>query len=553
MWPTAPPGVLAGVRRAPRLITSRVSFLVARRWNRQQTTARGSITLVSRTNFRVLGLLLVLALLLVACGQKPGVHVDGGPLASGQGGGGGGQVDDGMGGDGGGAVVDDEFAVDDFEAGEGGAEIDGSGNGSGGSGGSNGASGGSANGSSSGGGGGDGGGDGGGGGGDGGGNGGGGSGTREPQGSDRTGVDDDSITIAIHAPVTGAAPLPATSFEKARDVYWRWITEEKGEDILGRSKVEVIFADDRFEPSTARQVCRQLADRAFIVVGGGGTDQIQACGQLAAQTNVPYFSPGVTEAGLEGNPWYFPASMTYAQQGPLLAQMVSSKFGDKKTAGVVTQTPNFDDAVRGWEQGVQQHGVNYHQTLRHPRGDTSWYSGYANQLADAGVEIVYVNMSPLDYIRFAQVSGDQGHDFQFVGPGVTSGLNAVLNSGCPAVDGGIFFSPFPSLDVIDDIDPEFNQASSKFGTPNDDLALALWGIAKAQHELFKKYESTFGDDLTREDFRAVVESAGKVEGGIFPPVNYSPDTDFGGTGVHVLEADCGAERYRDAGTFKSSF
>jgi branched-chain amino acid transport system substrate-binding protein len=489
----------------------------------------------------------VLALVLVACGQKPGVQVEGDTLAGGPQTG-----DDGMGGDGGGGgaeVGSDEFDVDVDGGADGGTSPEG-----GATAGDGGDSASGGNGSGSGGGNGDGGG-GGGDAGDGGGDGGEGAqqGTREPQGSDRTGADEDTITLAVHAPVTGAAPLPATSFEEARDLYWRWLTEEQGETVLGRSNIEVIFADDRYEPSTARQVCRQLADRAFLVVGGGGTDQIQACGQLAAQTNVPYFSPGVTEAGLEGNPWYFPASMTYAQQGPLLAQMVSSKFGDKKTAGVVTQTPNFDDAVRGWEQGVQQHGVNYHQTLRHPRGDTSWYSGYANQLADAGVEIVYVNMSPLDYIRFAQVSGDQGHDFQFVGPGVTSGLNAVLNSGCPAVDGGIFFSPFPSLDVIDDIDPEFNQASSKFGTPNDDLALALWGIAKAQHELFKKYESTFGDDLTREDFRAVVESAGKVEGGIFPPVNYSPDTDFGGTGVHVLEADCGAERYRDAGTFKSSF
>jgi ABC-type branched-subunit amino acid transport system substrate-binding protein len=499
---------------------------------------------MSVTMIRSMAAPLVLVLLLVACGQKPGVQVEGDALAGGQ------QApgDDGMGGDGtggsGAEVGSDEFDVDA----DGGGDVSADG----------GTSTGDANeGAQAGNGGGDdaegqdGGEAGAGGGGEGGE--GGQQGTREPQGQDRTGVDDDTITIAVHAPVTGAAPLPSTSFEKARDLYWRWVTEEQGETILGRSNVEVIFADDRFEPSTARQVCRQLADRAFLVVGGGGTDQIQACGQLAAQTNVPYFSPGVTQAGLEGNPWYFPASMTYAQQGDLLAQLVSSKFGDAKTAAIVTQTPNFDDAVAGWEQGVQQHGVNYDQTLRHPRGDTSWYSGYANQLGDAGVEVVYMNMSPLDYIRFAQVARDQGHEFQFIGPGVTAGLNDVLGSGCPAVDGGIFFSPFPSLDVIDDIDPEFNKAASKFGTPNDDLALALWGIAKAQHELFKKYESTFGEDLTREDFRAVVESAGKVEGGIFPPVNYSPDTDFGGTGVHVLEADCGPERYRDGGTFKSSF
>jgi ABC-type branched-subunit amino acid transport system substrate-binding protein len=499
---------------------------------------------MSLTMIRSMAVPLVLALVLVACGQKPGVQVEGDTLAGGP------QADDGMGGDGtggGGAEVGaDEFDVDVDGGGDGAASTedgatagdggDGAAAGDGSGGGGDGDGGEAGNGSD-------------------GGDGGEGSqqGTREPQGSDRTGVEDDTITIAVHAPVTGAAPLPATSFEEARDLYWRWVTEEQGETILGRSNVEVIFADDRYEPSTARQVCRQLADRAFLVVGGGGTDQIQACGQLAAQTNVPYFSPGVTEAGLEGNPWYFPASMTYGQQGDLLAQMVSSRFGDAKTGAIITQTPNFDGAAQGWEQGVQQHGVNYDQTLRHPRGDTSWYSGYANQLADAGVEVVYVNTSPLDYIRFAQVARDQGHDFQFVGVGVTMGLNAVLNSGCPAVDDGIFFSPIPALEAMDEIDPEFKQAAQALGTPDDDLAVALWGIAKAQHELFKKYESTFGDDLTREDFRAVVESAGEVSGGVFPPVNYSPDVDFGGQGVHVLEADCGSEQYRDGGTFQSSF
>jgi hypothetical protein len=169
------------------------------------------------------------------------------------------------------------------------------------------------------------------------------------------------------------------------------------------------------------------------------------------------------------------------------------------------------------------------------------------------VEVVYVNMSPLDYIRFAQVASDQGHEFEFVGVGVTMGLNDVLNSGCPAVGNGTFFSPIPALETVGDIDPEFQQAADALGAPDDDLALALWGIARAQHELFQKYEERFGEDLTREDFRAVVESAGEVSGGVFPPVNYSPDVDFGGQGVHVLEADCDSEQYRDGGTFQSSF
>jgi ABC-type branched-subunit amino acid transport system substrate-binding protein len=501
---------------------------------------------MSAARCRILAVPLVLALLVVACGQKPGVHVDSGPVAGGQ------TTDDGMGEDQVAAPTDDDLAVDSGEDGgdlpeagdTGGDDVagNGSGNGNGGGGGGSG-SGGGGNGDGEASGGGD----------DGSDDGGGDGGAREPQGSDRTGVTDDSITVAVHAPVTGAAPLPSTSFEQAGDLYWRWLIDEQGEDVLGRTSVEAIFADDRYEPSAARQVCRQLADRAFLVTGGGGTDQIQACGQLAAQIQVPYFSAGVTEAGLEDNPWYFASSMTYRQQGGLLAEMVRDRFGDAKTAAIITQTPNFDDAVSGWEQGVQEQGINYAQTLRHPRGDTSWYSGFANQLGDAGVEVVYILTTPLDYIRFAQVADDQGHDFQFVGVGVSMGLNAVLNSGCPDVDGGIFFSPFPSLDVIDDLDPDFNRAAEHFGTPNDDLALAIWGASKGLHQMLDRYGEEFGDDLTREDFRALVEGAGRMETGIFPPVEYSPDNHFGGQAVHVLEADCSAGIHRDGGTFVTGF
>ncbi len=375
----------------------------------------------------------------------------------------------------------------------------------------------------------------------------------EPQGQDRTGVTEDTIRFATHAPVTGAAPLPSTSFEASADLYWRWLFEEQGETVLGRTNIEQEFADDRYEPTTARQICRELAQRAFLLYGGGGTDQIQACGQLAGQMSVPYMSPGVTEVGLDDNPWYFAASMTYRQQGELLAEYVRANFGDAPVGALVTQTPNFDDAVAGWEQGVADQGLDGRGTLRHPRGQSGWYADMANDLADRGVEVLYINTSPLDYIRFAQVAEDQGHDFQFVGVGITKGLNAVLANGCPEVDGGTFFSPFPALETAEEIDPDFLRAAERFGAPADDIAWAIWGSAKGMHTMLERYGETFGDDLTREDFRALIEQTGPIESGVFPPLDYTPEDHFGGQGVHVLSADCSVEEYRDAGTFQTGF
>ena len=378
-------------------------------------------------------------------------------------------------------------------------------------------------------------------------------GQKQVQGSDRTGAAPDKLVFASHAPVTGAAPLPTTSFEKSGDLYWRYLTEMKGETVLGRSTVELLFRDDKYDPNSARQVCRELASKAFVVSGGGGTDQIQACGQFAQVAKVPYFSAGVTEAGLRGNPWYYAASMSYKQQGILLAQMVKKNFAGKKVAAIVTDTPNFDDAVEGWEAGVKQSGLDYAGTLRHPKGDTSWYNAFANELSGKGVEVVYILSSPVDYIRFAQQASQGSYTPQYVGVGVSMGLNAVLQSGCDFVDGGMFFSPFPGLDYARKNVPEFFETAKKFSAPADDIAFALWGTNEIMHNLLQRYGQTYGDDLTREDFRDFVETQTGVKGKVFPTLNYSPQDHFGSKAVHLLKANCGTKEYETVATFASSF
>ena len=357
----------------------------------------------------------------------------------------------------------------------------------------------------------------------------------------------------MHAPVTGAAPLPVTAFEKERDLYWRYVTEIQHQKVLGRSKVEVQFQDDKYQPNTAVQACRELGASSFAVVGGGGTDQIQACGRYAESAKIPYLSAGVTETGLTGLKWYYSLSMSYKQQGKLLAQYVAKNFAGKKVAAVITDTPNFDDAVAGWEAGVKAAGINYYKTLRHPKSDTSWYNTFANELQSNKVDVVYILTAPVDYIRFAQQASGQGYKPQFVGVGISMGINAVLGSGCPNVDGGIFFSPFPGLDWAHANMPEFFTTAQQLGVEADDLGIALWGLAKSQHEMFKRYEATYGTDLTREDFRNLVEQQQGLHTGVYPDQSFTPTSHFGSTQVHVLKADCASKQYKTLASFATGF
>jgi ABC-type branched-subunit amino acid transport system substrate-binding protein len=472
---------------------------------------------VKKTDRRLLIGLACLALLAASCGQKPGVHTAAAERAGATGGL---SVDPGSD-----VATGGDTPVDSGGAG-GGSAVAGpaAGGGAGGA-----AAGGAATGSS-------------------------GAAQLKITGKDRTGVSATAINLAVHAPVTGAAPLPAESFEKSNDLYWRYVTEMQGQKILGRTKVNVAFKDDKYTPNTAIQACRELSTSSFLLVGAGGTDQIQACAQFAEKSNIPYLSPGVTEVGLTGLKNYFAVSVSYAAQTELLAQYVKKNFAGKKVGAIITNTPNFDDAANAWDKAVKTHGLNYYKTLRHPKGNNSWITTYASEMKSNGVEVLFFLSAPVDYIQFAQQAGTQGYHPQYVGVGISKGLNAVLGAGCPDVDKGIFFSPFPGLDWARANLKEFFAAGQKFGKPTDDLALALWGLASVQHEMFKRYEQVYkSTDLTREDFVKMLQTQTGIASTVFPQLSYSPTNHFGAKQVHVLQADCASGEHKTLATFASNF
>ncbi len=373
-------------------------------------------------------------------------------------------------------------------------------------------------------------------------------------GADRTGVTADTIALGFHAAITGAAPMPAAAKNGGYALYYRWLTEERGERVLGR-RVEVITVDDRDTPSAAIQVCRDLSGRAFTVFGHGGSDQVQACAQALGDAGTPYFASGGTEVGLATLEGFYAASMTHAQQATLLAQVVARDLPAGRVAAIVTESANLDDAVAGWEEAVQEHGLadRYHGTLRRERGDSSWYQRTALELQRAGVEVVFVLLSSGDYVNFAKIAEAGAYTPTFVGVGITLGLNSVAQTVCPTTDGAIFLSPFPALELADELDPDFHRAAARYGASGTDLDWALWGAARQLHAMLDLYGAEIGTDLTREGFRALLDGDREIASGVLPAVRYTRNNRFGGSEIHALELDCGVREYRNRATFVRAF
>jgi ABC-type branched-subunit amino acid transport system substrate-binding protein len=342
--------------------------------------------------------------------------------------------------------------------------------------------------------------------------------------------------------VTGASPIPQTSFDIGKDIYWQFLAADDPEALGGRT-VRVVFRDDQFNPNQAVQVCREMVESegAFLLLGGGGADQITACAQYAAEAGVPYLSAGVNEDGLADLSTYFAVSPTYAQQNAAIVARIQ-ELGFTKVGVVVTDTPSFADAHAGFVAAAEEAGLEVvtDDEISKTASEAETLA-QAQKMQSAGAEAVFVLSSPVVFLGLANGARSQGYEPLFIGPGVTSGLNAVTNFGCPAVGGAEFFSPFPQLDVIDSLDPDFNAAYAQFagGAPADDVGLGLWSLNKVIAQML---EAT-GPELGRAAFMDTVESGEPFETDIYGPVSFTPDDNFGGTAAHLLKADCDLKQY----------
>lgn len=359
-------------------------------------------------------------------------------------------------------------------------------------------------------------------------------------GGNTTGVTDSLIKIGVHAPVTGAAAIPQASFERAVGVYFDAVNRAGG--IHGR-KVEVLFEDDGFDPNRARSECKKMAEQeqVFLLIGGAGADQIDACARYAAAAGVPYLSAGVHETRpglgpLSNLSTYFALSLTYEQQVPLLANLVGSEFDGDRVALIVADNDSLDNFYAHAEAAVGDvAGDDLVLARRIPKNTTSDAPAIGTAICQSGATAVVWNASPSSLLNVAKSMPCR---VTFLGPGLTNGLNIVTQVGCPNVDGALFYSPFPGMDVMrrDAAFVKAYRAKNDNANP-DDIGAAIYGMEK----LVGAVLDATGRDLSRESFMATIARVKTFETGVYPPTRFT--SRFGGTAMNLLQADCGRSEY----------
>ena len=376
-----------------------------------------------------------------------------------------------------------------------------------------------------------------------------------PVAGDRTGITDTEITIGLHAPLTGAAPVPTRAFATGVPIYWNFI-ERTQKGVFGR-KVRVLFEDDEFNPSIAVQKCRRMVEqeKAFLLIGVAGADQITACAKYANSVGVPYLSAGVNQQGLETLRGYFAASQTYLQQNPMLGQLAKKLTKNQKFGIVIEDTPTFRESMESIKKAATDHGLQivYEKYMSKGAGTAEMLT-IANELRTKDADVVYFLGPPLNpngggLASLAQQAQGQGYQPAYIGPGLSAGLNIVLAPGCPGLGKAKFLSPFVQLDVIDKFDANYTKEyRSQTGSAPDDIGIGLWGLAKGTHQIFL----AAGENMTRQSIVQLLESGKAFETNIFPKTQYNPKNHFGATSSHLLAADCESRTWKTEATFVSS-
>lgn len=354
--------------------------------------------------------------------------------------------------------------------------------------------------------------------------------------NDKQGITKDTISIGVHAPVTGAAAFPAEGFKRGVGLYADFINSKGG--INGRRLI-VHFEDDAFNPGTARAKCQMLNEqkKVFLLVGGGGSDQIDVCARYAAAKGVPYIAATTHEVSSDGMklnslPTFYALSPTYEQQLPLLANVVRGT-GAKKLAVLVAENGNLNNTFNQ-AKNILGKAANIVLSARVQKKVSSGEAnGWAAKICNSGAEVVFWNASPAG---LAEVTKSMTCRPKFVGVGNTIGLNLVATTSCPQLEGAQVLSSWPGLNSIDSMDPDYRRQYNKKHSPNqpDDIGMAMWGLEKAISQAF----AATGKDIGRHKLMTTLNGGKVINNGIFPSSKFSAGDRFGSSKMHLLRAKC---------------
>jgi ABC-type branched-subunit amino acid transport system substrate-binding protein len=356
------------------------------------------------------------------------------------------------------------------------------------------------------------------------------------EGAPSPGITDDSITLGITTPLSGATAGPGTCTVAGVTAYFGAKNAAGGIEFGdGKTRtVEIEALDDTYDPQKAKANYDQLKDDVFAMTAGLGTPTNRAWRDAAIADEVPQvliMTGDPLFSDTEESPWQLGFVPKYQNEGEAFGKLLAASGEDHKVA-ILSQNDDYGDGyVEGFKSAIEgADNIEVVDELTYEASDTS-VDAQLTELAASNADIFFNAMSvtPL-MISSLQKAQSLGWKPSWFLPSNTSSPGAVLEPGGAAAYPGIFsvsFSKAPASPAFAQ-DPdvvEYLAALKQYGNYPDPPAFPhcqwSWMVGATLDQAFQKMK-----EPTRDSFMEALRSIKDFEAPLMLPgtsVNTSKD------------------------------
>jgi branched-chain amino acid transport system substrate-binding protein len=268
------------------------------------------------------------------------------------------------------------------------------------------------------------------------------------EGAPSPGITDDSVTLGITTPLSGATAGPGTCTVAGVTAYFGMKNAEGGVEFGdGKTRtVEIEALDDTYDPQQAASNYDQLKDDVFAMTAGLGTPTNRAWRDAAIADEVPQvliMTGDPLFSDTQQSPWQLGFVPIYQNEGAAFGELLASSGAAHRVA-ILSQNDDFGAGyVEGFKSAIEgADNIEVVDELTYEATDTS-IDAQITELAasDATVFFAAVSQVPL-MIAALQKAQQLNWTPSWFLPSNTSSPTAILEPGGAAAFPGIYSVSF---------------------------------------------------------------------------------------------------------------
>src|SRR5215207_5671030 len=347
------------------------------------------------------------------------------------------------------------------------------------------------------------------------------------EGAPSPGITDDSITLGITTPLSGATAGPGTCTVAGVKAYFGAKNAAGGVEFGdGKTRtVEIEALDDTYDPQKAKANYDQLKDDVFAMTAGLGTPTNRAWREAAIADEVPQvliMTGDPLFSDTEESPWQLGFVPKYQNEGEAFGELLAASGEDHKVA-ILSQNDDYGAGyVEGFKSAVEDaDNIEIVDELTYEATDTS-VDAQITELAASEADVIFNAMSLVPLVVSALQKAQQlNWKPSWFLPSNTSSPGAVLEPGGGAAFPGIYsvsFSKAPQSPAFAQ-DPdvvEYLAALKQYGNYPDPPAFPhcqwSWMVGATLDQAFQNME-----EPTRDSFMEALRSIEDFEAPLMLP------------------------------------